>query len=111
MNENLKVQSHHFERAAYFYIRQSSMRQVMENVESPKRQYYLRGRAVGLGWRDDQIIVIDSDKGEFGALASWRERFQKPLSDVGIDVRRRGHQFIFHKFLSISHVLLEMKPS
>lgn len=73
MNENLKVQSHHLERGAYLYIRQSSMRQVMENVESTKRQYALRGRAIGLGWRDDQIIVIDSDQGESGASASWRE--------------------------------------
>ena len=34
MNESLKVQSHHLERGAYLYIRQSSMRQVLENVES-----------------------------------------------------------------------------
>jgi DNA invertase Pin-like site-specific DNA recombinase len=64
MNEMLKVQSHHLERGAYLYIRQSSMRQVMENVESTKRQYDLRGRAIGLGWRDDQIMVIDSDQGD-----------------------------------------------
>ena len=37
MNESLKVQPHHLERAAYLYIRQSSMRQVIENVESTKR--------------------------------------------------------------------------
>ena len=84
MNEKLKVQSHHLERGAYLYIRQSSMRQVMENVESTKRQYDLRGRAIGLGWRDDQITVIDSDQGESGASASWREGFQRLVSDVGI---------------------------
>lgn len=84
MNEKLKVQPHHLERVAYLYIRQSSMRQVMENVESTKRQYDLRGRAIGLGWRDDQIIVIDSDQGESGASASWREGFQKLVSDVGM---------------------------
>lgn len=84
MNEMLKVQSHHLERGAYLYVRQSSMRQVMENVESTKRQYDLRGRAIGLGWRDDQIIVIDSDQGESGASASWREGFQHLVSDVGM---------------------------
>lgn len=84
MNERLKVQSHHLERGAYLYIRQSSMRQVMENVESTKRQYDLRGRAIGLGWRDDQIVVIDSDQGESGASASWREGFQRLVSDVGM---------------------------
>jgi DNA invertase Pin-like site-specific DNA recombinase len=84
MNETLKVQSHHLERRAYLYIRQSSMRQVIENVESTKRQYDLRGRAIGLGWRDEQIIVIDSDQGESGASASWREGFQHLVSDVGM---------------------------
>jgi DNA invertase Pin-like site-specific DNA recombinase len=84
MNATLKVQSHHLERSAYLYIRQSSMRQVIENVESTKRQYGLRGRAIGLGWRDDQVIVIDSDQGESGASASWREGFQHLVSDVGL---------------------------
>lgn len=84
MNETLKVQAHHLERGAYLYIRQSSMRQVIENVESTKRQYGLRGRAISLGWRDDQVIVIDSDQGESGASASWREGFQHLVSDVGM---------------------------
>ncbi|MGZ2487194.1 hypothetical protein ACVITL_005779 [Rhizobium pisi] len=48
MNVHLKVQPHHLERGAYLYIRQSSMRQVVENVESARRQYALRGRAVAL---------------------------------------------------------------
>src|ERR1700686_4169353 len=84
MNALLKVQPHHLERDAYLYIRQSSMRQVIENVESTKRQYALRGRATALGWRDDQIITIDSDQGESGASASWREGFQRLVTDVGM---------------------------
>lgn len=84
MNESLKVQPRHLERDAYLYVRQSSMRQVIENVESAKRQYALRGRAGALGWRDEQIIVIDSDQGESGASASWREGFQRLVSDVGM---------------------------
>src|SRR6202789_2789058 len=84
MNESLKVQPQHLERSAYLYIRQSSMRQVMENVESTKRQYALRSRAIALGWRDDQIIVIDNDQGESGASAAWREGFQRLVSDVGM---------------------------
>src|SRR5437667_7758836 len=84
MNESLKVQAQHLERAAYLYIRQSSMRQVLENTESTKRQYALRGRAVSLGWREDQIIVIDSDQGESGASATWREGFQRLVTDVGM---------------------------
>lgn len=84
MNESLKVQPHHLERGAYLYIRQSSMRQVMENVESTKRQYALRGRAIALGWRDDQITVIDNDQGESGASAAWRESFQHLVTEVGM---------------------------
>src|SRR5580692_7154240 len=63
MNESLKVQPRHLQRCAYLYIRQSSMKQVIENVESTKRQYALRGRATALGWSEDRIIVIDSDQG------------------------------------------------
>ena len=84
MNAHVKVQRHHLERGAYLYIRQSSMRQVVENAESAKRQYALRGRAVALGWRDEQIIVIDNDQGESGASAIWREGFQRLVSDVGM---------------------------
>jgi DNA invertase Pin-like site-specific DNA recombinase len=84
MSKSLKVQPHHLERGAYLYIRQSSMRQVIENVESTKRQYALRGRAIALGWRDDRIIVIDSDQGESGASAVWREGFQRLVTDVGM---------------------------
>lgn len=84
MNESLKVQPHHRERGAYLYIRQSSMRQVVENIESTKRQYALRGRATALGWRDDQVLVIDSDQGESGASAAWREGFQRLVTDVGM---------------------------
>jgi DNA invertase Pin-like site-specific DNA recombinase len=84
MNESLKVQPHHLERDAYLYIRQSSMRQVIENIESTKRQYALRSRAIALGWRDEQIIVIDNDQGESGASAAWRQGFQRLVTDVGM---------------------------
>ncbi len=84
MNEPLKVQSHHLERDAYLYIRQSSMRQVVENIESTKRQYALRARATALGWPDERVIVIDCDQGESGASAAWREGFRRLVSDVGM---------------------------
>ena len=84
MNESLKVQPRHLNRGAYLYVRQSSMRQVIENVESTKRQYALRERAIALGWRDDQVVVIDNDQGESGASASWREGFQRLVTDVGM---------------------------
>ena len=84
MNDSRKIQAHHLERDAYLYIRQSSMKQVLENVESTKRQYALRGRATALGWADDRIVVVDSDQGESGASAAWREGFRRLVTDVGL---------------------------
>src|SRR2546430_5435122 len=51
MNQEMhqKVKTTHLKRNAYLYIRQSTPRQVLENVESTKRQYALRQRAVALG--------------------------------------------------------------
>ncbi len=84
MNASIKVQSHHLERDAYLYVRQSSMKQVIENTESTKRQYALRARANALGWTDERIVVIDSDQGESGASAAWREGFRRLVTDVGL---------------------------
>jgi len=84
MSESLKVQPHHVERGAYLYVRQSSMRQVIQNVESTKRQYALRSRAIALGWREDQIVVVDREQGESGASAAWREGFQHLVADVSM---------------------------
>ena len=81
---SVKVQPGHLSRGAYLYVRQSSMRQVLENVESTKRQYALRGRAIALGWHENQITVIDSDQGESGASATWRVGFQRLVSEVGM---------------------------
>ena len=84
MTDSPKVQSHHLQRDAYLYIRQSSMRQVVENIESTQRQYALRARATALGWADDRVIVIDCDQGESGASAAWREGFRRLVTDVGM---------------------------
>ena len=41
-----KIDSTHLQRQAYLYVCQSTLRQVLENTESTKRQYALRERAV-----------------------------------------------------------------
>jgi DNA invertase Pin-like site-specific DNA recombinase len=84
MIESLKVQPHHLARDAYLYIRQSSMRQVVENTESTQRQYALRARAGALGWPDERVVVIDCDQGESGASAAWREGFRRLVADVSL---------------------------
>jgi hypothetical protein len=72
-----KVTAVHLKRTAYLYVRQSTLRQVVEHTESTKRQYALKQRAVQLGWRPEQVMVIDSDLGESGASTVDRDGFQK----------------------------------
>jgi DNA invertase Pin-like site-specific DNA recombinase len=82
-----KVTPRHLRRAAYLYVRQSTLRQVLENTESTQRQYALRQRAIALGWPIDQIVVIDRDLGQSGASAADREGFQQLVRDVSLGVR------------------------
>jgi DNA invertase Pin-like site-specific DNA recombinase len=79
-----KITSRHLRRQAYLYIRQSTLRQVVENTESTERQYALRQRAVALGWPIEQVVVIDRDLGQSGASAADREGFQQLVRDVGL---------------------------
>ena len=79
-----KVTASHLQRDAYLYVRQSTMRQVIENSESAMRQYDLRGRAVALGWPLERVIVIDVDQGLSGATAADREGFQRLVADVSL---------------------------
>lgn len=80
-----KLQSHHLDRSAIVYVRQSSMQQVVENQESTARQYALVDRAVGLGWSPDRIEVIDEDQGQSGATTEGRLGFQRLLAEVSLD--------------------------
>lgn len=79
-----KVTAGHLARTAYLYVRQSTLRQVLNNTESTARQYALRQRAVALGWPVDQIVTIDSDQGQSGASAADREGFQHLVAEVGL---------------------------
>ena len=81
--EHHKVTSGHLARLAYLYVRQSTLRQVLENTESTKRQYALRERAVALGWPRERVVVIDRDQGLSGA-DSDREGFQQLVAAVGL---------------------------
>ena len=78
-----KISATHLSRQAYLYVRQSTLRQVLENTESTKRQYALRERAVAMGWTSEQVVVIDSDLGQSGA-DSDRAGFQRLVAAVGM---------------------------
>ena len=79
-----KVTGSHLTRTAYLYVRQSTLRQVVEHTESGQRQYALRQRAIALGWPAGQIVVIDTDQGQSGASAADREGFKRLVAEVGM---------------------------
>jgi DNA invertase Pin-like site-specific DNA recombinase len=80
----VKINPEHLQKKAYVYVRQSTMRQVVENSESTKRQYQLREKAVGLGWAIERIVVIDEDLGCSGSSAQWRDGFQYLMAEVSM---------------------------
>lgn len=81
---SLKVTPAHLKRDAFLYIRQSTLRQVLQNTESTQRQYALQQRAVALGWTMDQVHIIDCDLGQSGASTVDREGFQQLVAEVSL---------------------------
>src|SRR6202162_2094105 len=63
---NPKITEHHRSKPAYIYLRQSTPGQVRHHQESTERQYALREKALGLGWNDGAIRILDRDLGETG---------------------------------------------
>ena len=82
MSRSELVSSAHLQRKALIYIRQSTPHQVLSNQESLRLQYALQQRAVDLGWRQEDIEVIDADLGMTGASASHRLGFQGLVARV-----------------------------
>jgi len=72
----------HLERAAYVYVRQSSLRQVKEHVESGRRQYGRVDWAIEAGWPRERVIVVDEDQGKSSATARTRKGFARLISAV-----------------------------
>ena len=72
----------HLERKALIYIRQSSPHQVLTNQESLRLQYALQQRALEMGWRNEDIEIIDCDLGISGKSATPRAGFQELVARV-----------------------------
>jgi DNA invertase Pin-like site-specific DNA recombinase len=79
-----KVERVHLRRAAYVYVRQSTMAQVERNTESLERQYELVDRAVALGWAAEEVVVVDRDLGVSAKSTDGREGFERLVADVGL---------------------------
>jgi len=80
-----KISNAHLERIAIVYVRQSSTKQVEENVESTRLQYQLVDRAQQLGWPRGRVDVIDDDLGVSGRSIEGRPGFQRLLAEVSLE--------------------------
>ena len=74
-----RIKADHLAREAIVYVRQSTIDQVINNVESRRRQYGLVERARQLGWANGS--VIDDDLGRSGS-GVCRPGFEKLLAAI-----------------------------
>src|SRR5256886_388171 len=78
-----KIKREHLARKAIVYLRQSSDKQVRQNLESQRLQYEVAERIRSLGWR--HVEIIDSDLGSSAGMASARRKgFERVLSSVAL---------------------------
>jgi excisionase family DNA binding protein len=75
-----KIQKHHVSKTAYIYVRQSKWTQVLNNLESKRRQYALVDHARQLGW--SAVEIIDDDQGRSGCGDVHRRGFEELLALV-----------------------------
>ena len=75
-----KITPDHLARAAVVYVRQSTMAQVVGNLESQRRQYDLAGTAKAAGFTS--VTVIDDDLGRSGSGRIERPGFERLVALV-----------------------------
>ena len=83
-SRNPKILPRHTLLLAMVYLRQSTTEQVRLNLESQRRQYALRDRALVLGWIPENVRVIDEDLGRSGSESANRAGFQCLISEVAL---------------------------
>jgi DNA invertase Pin-like site-specific DNA recombinase len=84
MNGSNKILPTHLQRQAVVYLRQSTPKQVLKNCESAVNQRALRGRLLEMGWRKDQIVLIDEDQARSARQVAGRDGFQRLVADVSL---------------------------
>ena len=75
-----KITTAHMRRQAVVYVRQSSVTQMVQNLESQRRQYALVDHAKGLGF--GSVEVVDEDLGRSGSGLVERPGFQRLVAMV-----------------------------
>ncbi len=79
-----KIRQEHLKKMAYVYLRQSTMGQVRHHRESTERQYALQSRAQNLGWKTENIKILDGDLGLSGSSMHQRQDFKMLVADVSM---------------------------
>ena len=79
-----QIGTHHQERLAVVYIRQSTVHQVQHHLESLRRQRHLVQRAQDLGWPPEQVVQLDDDLGQSAGGRTARAGFEKLVADVAL---------------------------
>jgi Resolvase, N terminal domain len=81
--QSQEIKPEHLLRKAIVYLRQSSEKQVRQNIESQQLQYELAEHIRGLGWQE--IEITNSDLGFSAAMGSAsREGFERVLTPVAL---------------------------
>lgn len=80
-----KIETQHLARLAVVYVRQSSPRQVRENIESTQLQYELARLAQSYGWPENRIEIIDEDLGISGKSLEGRRGFRRLLAEISLE--------------------------
>jgi DNA invertase Pin-like site-specific DNA recombinase len=75
-----KIRPRHLERKAILYVRQSSVYQVNNHLESQKLQYAMEERLRHLGWRE--VEVVDEDLGRSASGTVMRAGFPRMVAEV-----------------------------
>ncbi len=81
-----KITSEHLARAAYIYVRQSTAYQVVNNLESQRRQYGLVERARSIRWRDGPARIRENywPRSAKAGLAQWYRWKPRALRGTGV---------------------------
>src|SRR5215211_9204357 len=75
-----KIAADHLARSAVVYVRQSTMTQVLGNLEGQRRQYALADAARAAGFVS--VTVIDDDLGRSGSGLAARPGFQRLVAEL-----------------------------
>src|SRR5260370_23291714 len=83
-NRSSKIASHHLERWAIVYVRQSHPQQIQRHRESAQVQVNLQQAALGWGWPRERIRILDGDQGRSGTSTVRRDDFAWLLPEIAL---------------------------